>query len=107
MNLLKGKPVAEKLALHIQETVAYLLEKNIVPTLAIVRVGGNSSDIAYENSAVKKAESLGIHVEKFILDQDAAEGDLIDILKFINESESIHGVLLFRPLPSHMDEDRV
>lgn len=107
MNLLKGKPVAEKLALHIQETVAYLLEKNIVPTLAIVRVGENSSDIAYENSAVKKAESLGIHVEKFILDQDAAEGDLIDILKFINESESIHGVLLFRPLPSHMDEDRV
>lgn len=107
MELLKGKPVTDQLTAHIQENVEQLLNHNVVPTLAIVRVGENSSDIAYENSAVKKAESLGIHVEKFIMDAKSSEEDVIDVLKFINENEAIHGVLMFRPLPKHMNEDRV
>ena len=44
--------------------VSVMLEKNIVPTLGILRVGANESDMAYENSAVKTANALGIHIEK-------------------------------------------
>ncbi len=107
MEILKGKPVADRLSAAMEQNIDKLLEKGILPTLAIVRVGENSSDIAYENSAVKKANSLGIGIEKFILQADAKEEDLIDVIKYINENEKIHGVLLFRPLPKHMDEDRV
>ncbi|MCI8610277.1 MAG: bifunctional 5,10-methylenetetrahydrofolate dehydrogenase/5,10-methenyltetrahydrofolate cyclohydrolase [Firmicutes bacterium] len=107
MELLKGKPVADRLCDHIRSCVEQLIDQNVAPTLAILRVGENSSDIAYENSAVKKAESLGIHVEKFIMAADSSEEDVIDILKHINENQAIHGVLMFRPLPKHMDEDRV
>ena len=107
MELLKGKPVADKIN---EQTVAMaekLLSQNIVPTLAILRVGNNPSDVAYEESAVKKAKTLGIHVEKYIMDIKADESDVLDVLKIINDDENIHGVLMFRPLPKGIDEEKV
>ena len=107
MELLKGKPVTDKIN---EQTVAMaekLLSQNIVPTLAILRVGNNPSDVAYEESAVKKAKTLGIHVEKYIMDIKADESDVLDVLKIINDDENIHGVLMFRPLPKGIDEEKV
>lgn len=107
MELLKGKPVADLISQHIEQNVEHLLDNGIVPTLGILRVGSNESDIAYENSAEKKAKSLGIFVEKFIMDENSREEDVIDVIKFINDNKNIHGLLMFRPLPKHMNEDRV
>ena len=108
MEILKGKPVAEWIDSKTREEATRLIEESsIVPTLAILRVGNNESDIAYENSAVKKAANLGIHIEKFILEDSADESDVLDIIKFINEQENIHGLLMFRPLPHNMDEEKI
>ena len=76
-----------------------LYERGIVPTLAIVRVGENPSDIAYENGAVKKAKTLGLQPEKFICPADIDQRDLIEVIKAINNDEKIHGILLLQPLP--------
>ena len=108
MELLKGKPVAEWIDERTKAEVMRLIEEEgIVPTLAILRVGSKESDIAYENSATKKAQSLGIHIEKFIMDAKADESDIMDIVKFINDSENIHGLLMLRPLPESVDEERI
>ena len=107
MELLKGKPAADKINERTAVMAQELLSKDIVPTLAILRVGNNPSDIAYEENAVKNARRLGIHVEKYIMDIKSDESDVLDVLKIINDDESIHGILMFRPLPEGMDEERV
>lgn len=108
MTILHGKPVAEWIDKKTNEEAMRLIEnEGIVPTLAILRVGNNDSDIAYENSAVKKAKALGIHTEKFIMDPKADESDILDIVKYLNEDDNIHGVLMLRPLPKGVDEERV
>ena len=107
MELLKGKPVSEILDKETVNISENLIENGVVPTLAVIRVGDNGSDIAYEESLIKKARTLGIQVEKFIFDSNASESVLLDVIKIINENDKIHGVLMFRPLPKSMDEDRV
>lgn len=107
MELLKGKPVADAISQKTTELVEELLNRDICPTLAILRVGSNESDIAYEKNAEKKAKSLGIHVEKYIMDGDSTEDDVLDVLAVINGDPNIHGILMFRPLPKHMDEDKI
>lgn len=107
MEILKGKPVADRIKEYITVKADELLARDVVPTLGILRVGSSESDIAYENSAVKTANSLGIHVEKYIMDEKSTEDEVIEVLKVMNEDSNIHGILIFRPLPSHMDEDRV
>ena len=60
---LMGKAVADAVAEKLQATVDELRGKGIVPKLAIVRVGERGDDIAYERSAMKRMEALGIEVE--------------------------------------------
>ena len=107
MELLKGKPVADKINEKTAAITEELLSKDIVPTLAILRVGSDPSDIAYEESAVKKAKSLGVHVEKYIMEAKSDESDVLDVLKVLNDDDNIHGILMFRPLPEGMDEEKV
>ena len=106
-KLLKGKAVADRINEEILERTPALYEKGIVPTLAIVRVGENPSDIAYENGAVKKAKSLGLQPEKYICPADITEEDLIQMIQSINEDEKIHGILLLQPLPKGIDAAKV
>ena len=76
----------------------------MVPTLAIVRVGERPEDLSYERGAVKRCEKVGIAVKRFILSEDASQEELTALLRQINRAPDIHGCLLFRPLPRHMDE---
>ncbi len=107
MELLKGKPVADLICEKVQADAEELLYKGVYPTLGILRVGNNPSDIAYENSAEKKAKSLGMNVEKYIMESNSTEGDVLDVLEVMNNDNNIHGILMFRPLPKEIDEDNV
>ena len=106
-KILSGKEVAAALQKDLLERVELLKGKNIQPTLAIVRVGEKDSDIAYERGATKKMSTLGIAVRNVILPADVAEDTLIGAIEELNQDQSVHGVLLFRPLPEHLNYDRV
>ena len=107
MELLKGKPVADKIKEQVGKSTEAMLDEGKIATLGILRIGENESDIAYENSAAKVANTLGIAVEKYIMDARSTEEDVLDVLKVMNEDEKINGILMFRPLPKHIDEDKV
>ena len=106
-TLLKGFPAAKALTQKLLPRVAALTEKGIVPTLAILRVGEKEDDISYERGATKRCETLGVVFEKFLLPADASEEEVLKVIQAVNEDDSIHGVLLFRPLPRHLNEDKI
>ena len=103
---LLGKEVNEALVAALQERSAALREKGVVPTLGIVRVGENPSDLSYEKGATKRAEEIGIAVKNFVLPADASKEDLLATIDQVNADETIHGVLMFRPLPAHLKGDQ-
>ncbi len=106
-ELLKGKAVADALTEKNIETVAYLKDAGIEPVLAIVRIGENPSDLSYERGALKRAEKTGVTVRQFIYDESIGEADFLKEIEKINSDDSIHGVLIFRPLPKHIDDETV
>lgn len=103
---LLGKEVTAALNAKLQAKVAELKEKGISPKLGIVRCGENPSDLSYENGATKRAELIGVEVEKFVLPADVTKEALIAQIKALNADDSIHGVLMFRPLPKHLKADQ-
>jgi methylenetetrahydrofolate dehydrogenase (NADP+)/methenyltetrahydrofolate cyclohydrolase len=106
-KLLDGKKVAVALNAKLTAEARDLNGKGVTPTLAIVRVGERGDDIAYEKGAAKRCEKIGVAVKKFTLDQQTSQDDLIDVIKQINQDPNIHGCLLFRPLPKHIDDETV
>ena len=103
---LLGKEVNEALVAHLHSRVTVLREKGIEPTLAILRVGENASDLSYERGAEAKAALVGVEIKKFILPENAEKAQLLAIISQLNADESIHGVLMFRPLPAHLKDDQ-
>ena len=105
-KLLLGKEVTDALNANLQTRTAALREKGIVPTLGIIRVGENPSDLSYEKGATKRAELVGVAVKNYVLPADAAKEQVIAVIDEVNADANIHGVLMFRPLPKHLKADQ-
>ena len=104
---LLGKEVTAALNEKIKSRAAALKEKGVEPTLGIIRVGEREDDLSYERGAVKRCETLGVACKKILLPADVTQEVLMDAVRQVNEDYSIHGVLIFRPLPRHLDEEAV
>ena len=103
-ELLKGAPVAGAITRRNVQAVEELKNRGIEPTLAIIRLGEKPGDLSYEKGAMKRADKTGVKVKQFVFPEDMTEKSLISEIKKINADDSIHGVLMFRPLPAHIDE---
>lgn len=106
-QLLASKAVIDAMAQDLKPRIAALREKGINPLLAIVRVGARPDDLSYERTALKRAESLGLETRVYELDEAVSQAKLEAQIQAINEDDTVHGCLLFRPLPAHIDEAAV
>ncbi len=107
MEKLLGRPVAEAMCADIKERVVRLSEKGITPGIAIVRVGNKPDDIYYQNSAVKRAESVGINTFSAQLDENVTQAEVEAKVIELNADKNVHGILLLMPLPRHIDSQAV
>lgn len=99
---LLGKEVTAAMNEKLQAKVAELQEKGVTPKLGIIRCGENPSDLSYEKGAMSRAALIGVEVERFLLPEDVTKEALIAQIEALNADASIHGVLLFRPLPKQL-----
>lgn len=107
MRELKGKPVADAITEKMKDKIAALAEKGTVPTLAIVRVGERPDDLSYERGALKRFAGAGARVQVHALPADCTQVQLEETICALNADAAVHGVLLFRPLPKHLCEDKI
>jgi len=105
-KMLLGKEVNEAIVADLQARIRALRSQGIIPTLGILRIGANPSDLSYEKGAMAKAELVGVEIKKFELPEDADKAQLLAVIDQLNADESIHGVLMFRPLPKHLKGDQ-
>ena len=106
-RILKGKPVADSMQAALSEKAHELRKKGIIPKLCIIRVGERSDDIAYETGAVKKMTATGIEADRVILNASCTQEELEEVMKEKNSDEEVHGILMLRPLPAHLDEKKI
>ena len=104
---LLGKEVTAALNERIKADVATLNAKGVKPTLGIIRVGERPDDLSYERGATKRCETLGVEYKKYLLPADVSPEELLKVIDEVNKDENIHGVLMFRPLPKHIDQTLV
>jgi len=105
--LLKGADVVAALGEKMNADMEFLKEKNIIPALCILRVGERPDDISYEKTAAKRCESVGVAVRNVVLPADVSQPDIMRSIEALNNDAGVHGVLIFRPLPKHLDEQAV
>jgi len=106
-EILKGMDVANAMKEGLIAENAALLAKGVTPCLAIVRVGERPDDLAYERGALKRFEGIGVATRVSAFPEDIAQSEFETEFKKINDDAGVHGILLFRPLPKHLDEGAI
>ena len=101
---LSGKEVTAAINARIRANVETCRAHGVEPTLCMVRVGDNPSDMSYERGASKRCETLGVACKQIHLPEDVSQEELLSVIEDVNQDPAIHGLLLFRPLPKHLDQ---
>ncbi len=105
-EILKGAPVTAALNEKMTAEVAELKAKGVVPTLAIFRVGERDDDLSYERGAMKRCETVGVEVKNVVLPADVDSETFFKTLEELNNDAFVHGILMFRPLPKQLDNEK-
>ena len=106
-EVLKGKGVGDAMKERLAAKNAELIEKGVTPCLNIVRIGERPDDMAYERGALKRFEGIGIQTRVSVYPEDITWDDFEKEFTKINSDPGVHGILLFKPFPKHIDEDAV
>ncbi len=100
--IMKGSEVSAGMKSRILDELHAL---SITPTLAVIRVGSRPDDLAYERGIIKRFDSLGLKVKVHELDENISQNDFDSEFMNINNDSNVHGILLFRPLPSGLSDE--
>ena len=106
-ELLKGKPVADAMIARMRETADAQKSRGIEPTLCVVRVGERADDLSYEKGVKKRCEQVGVRLKQLILPETVTQDEFEAAFETVNRDPSVHGILLFRPLPKTLDSERI
>lgn len=99
-SALPGAPVAERLRTQIQDDVAALAERGVVPRLAVVVATDNEATQWYVRSISRAAGRSGVDCSVVDLGPEASTEDIASVLRRLSADERTHGIILQTPLPA-------
>ena len=107
MQELRGMPVVHSLKEQISQQIEDLKTKQTVPKLTVIRIGEREDDISYEKGILKRFSAAGAAADVIQLPSDTVQEALEETVIKLNNDDSVHGILLFRPLPKHLSSERL
>ena len=107
MPVIKGAQVVEAMGGRITKQVEELKNAGVEPCLAILRVGEDGSQMAYERGARNRLAKYGIKCETTALEQDVSQGDFENAFRRLNADPEVHGILILQPLPKSLSIESI
>ena len=108
MTIIDGKAVSAALKESIKEQVASFPQKyGRVPHLVVIRVGEDPASVVYVRNKEKACEAVGIKNSTIVLADTTTEDELLNLVRALNEDDTVDGILVQLPLPGQISEARV
>lgn len=107
-QIIDGRELAKKIRIGLKKEVNKLYEeRNKYPGLTVVLVGDDPASAAYVRSKERFAKRVNIVSNTIKMSKETTQEELMDVIKKLNEDDTVHGILVQLPLPSHLDETEV
>lgn len=106
--LIDGKLISNQIKTELSKEVEQLKEKyGRSPKLAVILVGENPASHVYVRNKEKACEKVGIENLLIKKDDTISEEELLEIITQLNNDDTVDGILVQLPLPSHINEMKV
>lgn len=101
--IIDGKGLAKKIRSNLKEECDDLKKQGITPKLAVIMVGDNPASKVYIRNKSRACDEVGIEYQEYLLDENIKQEDLLDLIRRLNEDETVNGILLQSPIPEHLN----
>ena len=98
-KILKGKPVADNNMIYCHNLIN---EFNLSPHLYVILVGDDPASEYYVNSIIKQAKKYNVNITLH-KSEEITERELLDKIQTLNNDSSVHGIMVQKPLPKHIN----
>jgi len=101
-----GKKLQEELLENLKNKIKDLKQHGITPCIAIVTLGPEETWEAYVGQKIKLAKKLNI-TAKLVNLKPTNTNDVLAAISNLDNDSSIHGLIVQRPFPTHIDTERI
>ncbi len=101
---LSGKKIAKDIYARIKDDIR---QSQVTPKLVIILIGNDPAAEYYVQNLEKKGLKVGITVETMILQKSIDQRSLLMKIEELNNNSQVNGIMLQKPLPSHLDESEI
>jgi methylenetetrahydrofolate dehydrogenase (NADP+)/methenyltetrahydrofolate cyclohydrolase len=103
-TILQGAPVAKAIYDRIRASVE---ELGFAPFLQVFIAGADPASDFYVQNIVKRGAKVGITVEVVRFSESVGSQEFADALRVASSNPAVHGIMVQRPLPKHLDETAI
>ncbi len=102
-EIIDGRKIAAEIQAEVKQRIGKLKEKGVTPKLMTVLVGEDPASLSYLRGIARTCGEVGVATDTARLPQSVTQKDLLNKIGELNRDRSVHGILLFLPLPKHLN----
>lgn len=106
-QIIDGKKISAEIKEELKEQAAQLKEAGVEGALAVIQVGDDPASSVYVRNKKKACEYIGIGSRSYELPESTTQKELLDLIKDLNQDDSVTGILVQLPVPAHIDEKTI
>ncbi|MDD5038178.1 MAG: tetrahydrofolate dehydrogenase/cyclohydrolase catalytic domain-containing protein [Dehalococcoidales bacterium] len=101
--IIDGRKIAAEIQVELKQRVSRLQGKGVTPKLVTILVGDDPASLSYLRGITRTCGEVGVLTEAAKLPTDVKQKELMDKIEELNRDSKVHGILLFLPLPKHLN----
>jgi len=105
VKIIDGKALAEKIKDKIAREIYDL--KGPRPSLAIILIGERPDSELYVKLKEIEAKKVGIDTHLYRCAENISEAEILEMIKYLNEDNTVDAILVQLPLPTGIDTDTI
>jgi methylenetetrahydrofolate dehydrogenase (NADP+) / methenyltetrahydrofolate cyclohydrolase len=108
-HLMDGKRIADEIVQHEIKAMVDQMAANgeTIPGLAVILVGSRRDSQTYVTMKKKACAKAGIRSVGYDFNETVTELELMTCIQTLNHDDSIHGILVQLPLPTHLNTNAI
>ncbi len=102
-EIIDGRKIAAEIQGELKQRISRLQQKGVTPKLVTVLVGEDPASLSYLRGITRTCGEVGVLTDAAKLPADVIQKDLLKKIEELNRDSKVHGILLFLPLPKHLN----
>jgi methylenetetrahydrofolate dehydrogenase (NADP+)/methenyltetrahydrofolate cyclohydrolase len=102
-EIIDGRKIAAEIQAELKQRILRLQEKGVAPKLMTILVGDDPASLSYLRGITRTCGEVGVLSDTARLPATIVQSDLLKKIDELNKDPKVHGILLFLPLPKHLN----